>query len=330
MGSGSFTGLFRRSAFGLLVGWALLGILLAFARNAAAVPSEEDIGASPAQARPAETDNPVPAAVEAAPARPNSDATEGMTSATTHVRASFPYWIRSGDTLGSIAEQFGISVADLTRANHISEAVDLIVGHTLRIPNPSIARERAMDQEIDRLSLEKQAAEQKATKAASSVGGLRAQIRDLRAASDQDRRDLRVLPWWRGAAVSAGLAALLMLGAMLLSVVEWLQLRSRFRAAAEMNESLRRLDYKYKAALAKAELRLQELYGRRRRGIQDGQERPRIPEEAEIEQLSRQLKEILEENLQRLGPPNDNARRARWREVMSGVGAPVEARSARR
>jgi hypothetical protein len=117
---------------------------------------------------------------------------------------------------------------------------------------------------------------------------------------------------------------------MLLSVTEWWQLRSRFRAVADMNESLRRLDYKYKTALAKAELRLQELYGRRRRGIQDGQERPRIPEEAEIEQLSRQLKEILEQNVQRLGPPSDTARRARWREVMSSVGSPVEARSARR
>lgn len=254
-----------------------------------------------------------------------------MVSATaTHARASFPYWIRSGDTLGSIAAQFGISVADIAHANHIDEAADLIVGHTLRIPNPSVVREREMGQEIDRLSLEKQAAEQKAAKVESSIGGLRAQIRDLQAAKDQDRHDLRVLPWWRGAAVSAGVAALLMFGAMLLSAIEWWQLRSRFRAVAEMNESLRRLDYKYKAALAKAELRLQELYGRRRHGIQDGQERPRIPEEAEIEQLSRQLKEILEHNVQRLGPPSDTARRARWREVMSGVGSPIEARSARR
>ena len=49
-----------------------------------------------------------------------------------------------------------------------------------------------------------------------------------------------------------------------------------------MNDSLRRLDYKDKAALAKAELRFQELYGRRRRGFQEGQELSKTPEELEI------------------------------------------------
>jgi hypothetical protein len=107
-------------------------------------------------------------------------------------------------------------------------------------------------------------------------------------------------------------------------------LRGRFRAVAEMNESLRRLDYKYRGALAKAELRLQELYGRRRHGLQEGQERPRIPEEVEIEQLNRRLKELLEDHLARLGPPGESVRRARWRERISGIGSPVEARSGRR
>ena len=315
-------------------GLASVAILCAVAGTAIAAPSEEDIGAASAPAQPAavQPDSAPtvaePVSARSAPGVPEEPQAAAGTSS--RPRATFPYGIRPGDTLGSIAEQFGISVADITRANHLDEAADLIVGHTLRIPNPSVAREREMGQEIDRLSLEKQTAEQNAAKVENAVGGLRAQIRDLQAASDQDRRDLRVLPWWRGAAMSAGVGALLMFGAMLLAAIEWWQLRSRFRAVVEMNESLRRLDYKYKAALAKAELRLQELYGRRRRGIQDGQERPKIPEEAEIEQLSRQLKEILEHNLDRLAPPSDTARRARWREVMSGVGAPVEARSARR
>ena len=47
---------------------------------------------------------------------------------------------------------------------------------------------------------------------------------------------------------------------------------------------------------------MQELYGRRRRGIQDGQERLKLPEETEIEELNRQLKEVLEHHLERLGP----------------------------
>jgi len=138
------------------------------------------------------------------------------------------------------------------------------------------------------------------------------------------------LPWWRGAALMAAGVAALMFGVMLLALIEWWILRNRFRAVAEMNESLRRLDYKYRAALAKAELRLQELYGRRRRGIQEGQERPKLPEEAEIEQLNRKLKDVLERHLKRLGPPGESTRRARWRERITGIGSPVEARSLRR
>ena len=81
---------------------------------------------------------------------------------------------------------------------------------------------------------------------------------------------------------------------------------------------------------SKAELRLRELYGRRRRGIQDGQERPKLPEGLEIEELSRQLKEVLEHHLARLGPPGESAQRARWRERVSGIGSPVEARTLHR
>jgi hypothetical protein len=117
---------------------------------------------------------------------------------------------------------------------------------------------------------------------------------------------------------------------MLVAVIEWIIARSRFRAVAEMNESLRRLDYKYKAALAKAELRFQELYGRRRRGAQDAQEQLKTPEELEIDQLNRQLKEVLERHLQRLEPSSSSAGRARWRERLAGIGAPMEARSIRR
>jgi hypothetical protein len=232
--------------------------------------------------------------------------------------------------LGSLANTFGVSVAEIARASRLSEEADLMVGQTVRIPNPFLSRERGLTAEIDRLSLEKQAAEQKAGEAAAATEASQAQVQGLTKSSQQYSHDLRWLPWWRGTALAAGAAALLMLGAMLAALFEWWMLRGSFRAVAEMNEALRRLDSKYKAVLAKAELRLQELYGRRRRGIQDGQERAKIPEEAEIEGLNRQLKEILEHHLARLGAPGENARRARWRELINGVGAPVEARSARR
>ena len=68
-----------------------------------------------------------------------------------------------------------------------------------------------------------------------------------------------------------------------------------------MTDALCRLDYKYKAMFAKAELRLQQLYGRRRGGITEGQPRPRMPEEIEIERLNEELKQILELHLQRMG-----------------------------
>ena len=245
-------------------------------------------------------------------------------------RPNFPYTIRPGDSLGSIAALFGVPIVELMRLNRLNEDSELIAGRQMRIPNPYLARERELTAEIDRLSMEKQGALDRAAKVHDEAASLQSQVNDLTVENQNYGRDLRALPWWRGAALMATAGAILMFGGMLLALVEWWTLRSRLRAVAEMNESLRRLDYKYRAALAKAELRFQEIYGRRRRGVQEGQERPKLPEEAEIEQLNRQLKEVLERHLRRLGPPGESMRRARWRERIAGVGSPIEARSLRR
>jgi LysM repeat protein len=245
-------------------------------------------------------------------------------------RATFPYIVRSGDTPAAIAELFGVQVDDLLKVNHLHDDSELMIGQTLRVPNPFLARQRELSSEIDHLTAAKQAAEQRAQSIEESVSGLRSQVQDLSVSNKEYQHDLRTLPWWRMAALLAAGAAALMLGIMLAAVIQWLIMRSRFRAVAEMNESLRRLDYRYKAALAKAELRFQELYGRRRRGIQDGQERSKTPEESEIEQLNGQLKEVLEHHLRRLEPSSSSAGRARWRERLAGIGAPMEARSIRR
>ncbi|MGH7935085.1 MAG: LysM peptidoglycan-binding domain-containing protein [Candidatus Binataceae bacterium] len=247
-----------------------------------------------------------------------------------HHNGSFLYTIRSGDTLGSISNQFGVPIDELARVNHLNEEADLYVGANLRIPNPFVAHDRQLNLQIDRLSNENRAITEKAAKAGSAVATLQSKVGGLSASNAEYAHALRTLPWWRGASFTAMAAALVMLGVMLVALIEWWILRSRFRAVAEMNDSLRRLDYKYKAALAKAELRLQALYGRRRKGIQDGQERAKIPEELEIEHLNHELKEILEHHLERLGPPTRRAHRARWRELLGGIGSPVEARSARR
>ena len=249
---------------------------------------------------------------------------------TAQPRATFPYTIRSGDSLGSIAEQFGVDVGQLARLNRISEDTELMAGDTLKIPNPFLARERELNAEVDKLTLDKREAEEKTEKVQSALESTRAQLDELTTSNQQYVHNLRVLPWWRTAAVATAVAAILMFGVMLAALIEWWILRGRFRAVAELNDSLRRLDFKYKSALAKAELRLQELYGRRRRGLQDGQERAQMPEELEIERLTHELKEILEHHLARLGPPSAISMRARGRELIGTVGSPVEARGARR
>ncbi|MBV8775446.1 MAG: LysM peptidoglycan-binding domain-containing protein [Deltaproteobacteria bacterium] len=244
-------------------------------------------------------------------------------------RAVFPYTVRPGDTPGGIAALFGVPLADLLRINHLHEDSELQIGDSLRVPNPFLARERELSSELDRLTGQKQSAEKQAHRGQQAISDLHAKVEDLSAANKQYEHDLHVLPWWRGAALLAAGAAALMLGIMSLAVIQWLITRSRFQAVAEMNESLRRLDYKYKAALAKAELRFQELYGRRR-AADKGQEQTKTPEEIEIEQLNRRLKEVLERHLQRLEPSSSSSGRARWRERLADVGAPMEPRSIRR
>jgi LysM repeat protein len=312
-------------------------VSLLIATSAYSAPSEENIsGSTPVRTVPRSSlaqRSSARARVQPdteAPDEPADTPAESLPEVVSAPRAAFPYAVRAGDTPASIASLFGVPLADLMRANHLREDSELRIAQTLRVPNPFLARERELSTEIDRLSAEKQAAEQRAQTAEGSVSALRSQIQDLNTSNSQYGHDLRMLPWWRTAMFCAAAIAALMFGIMMVALVQWWMLRSRFQAVAEMNESLRRLDIKYKAAVAKAELRLQELYGRRRRGIPDGQERPKIAEEAEIEQLNRRLAEVLEHYLRRLDRPTAKAGRARWRERLAGVGSPVEARSVRR
>lgn len=329
------------------------------ARSADATPVEEDIPQSAppprhVKARPATppANSDEAPATSITPAAPSTDSgsaadtgtgapsgsdasvaatsTDASASPAVHEHKYLPYTIRSGDTLEAIADAFGVQVADITRANHHITDTDLMVGDSLRIPNPFVIRESELNAEIERLSIDKQEAETKADQAGNSLASLHSQLDSATANNAQYEHDLHSLPWWRSAAWGAAIAGLVMFVLTVFAVIEWLILRARYRAVAEMNDSLRRLDYRYRMLMAKAELRLQELYGRRRRGIEDGQERPRIPEEVEIERLDLQIKDILEGYLDRMGPPSARSRRARWRELIGAVGAPIEARTARR
>ncbi|HEX4208940.1 MAG TPA: LysM peptidoglycan-binding domain-containing protein [Candidatus Binataceae bacterium] len=312
-------------------------LLLVVQLPALATPSEEDFPSTsdPNTQNLADPNAVSPDQAEHSPVRPERPVAESSHDASNQgdetesarptPRNFFPYTIRSGDTPQSIANIFGIETTELTRVNHITDDTGLIVGHTLRIPNPYLARMRELEGQIDRLSAERAEIDHRANSAQGQLDAAKAQVHDLSASTRELTREVITLPWWRAATYMAAAAAVFMFGMMLVALIEWLNLRGRFRAVAEMNEALRRLDYRYRTTVAKAELRLQELYGRRRRGLEDGQGRPRIPEDAELERLHQQLKEILESHLARLGPPGERARRARWRELIGGIGAPAEA-----
>ena len=260
----------------------------------------------------------------------SQDSDQDTAPAPVHRGGEFSYSVRSGDSLGSIASTFGIQAADIAHANRLQLDSTLNVGQTLRIPNPFAARMRELTAENQKLTDQIADLQKRVDNATASRADMKAQVQQLTANNRELTHDVQMLPWWRGAVYSAVIAALLLLGVAALAVLEWFLLRRRFIAIAELNESLRRLDQRYRAVLAKAELRMQELYGRRRRGISEDQERPRLPEEADLDRLDQQLHDVLERHLKQLGGPVRPRRRARWDEEFGTVAPPVEARSARR
>jgi LysM repeat protein len=245
-------------------------------------------------------------------------------------RKTFPYVIRSGDSMGSIASIFGLTAEELAHINHMHPDDELMAGDELKVPNPFIAQVNGLQAQVKTLSAQAQSAQQKADSDDRELSGLRDKVQDLTSDNQSLNSSLRLLPWWHATALSTTVAALIMFGVMVVTLFEWWRMRRRYVALAGLADDLGRLDYKYKAMLAKAELRLQQLYGRRRGGMTEGQPRPKMPEEIEIERLNEELREVLERHLTRLGARSRTRKRARWRELFGGVDSPVEARSARR
>src|SRR5579862_8163423 len=240
-----------------------------------------------------------------------------------------PYTVRPGDSVGAIAQMFGITPDELAHANRMHIDDELQVDEVLKVPHPFTTEVTNLKNQVETLSAQQQAAEQKSDAAADQIKTLQGQVQQLTGDNQDLQSSVKVLPWWKATAISLGIGALIMFGAMILTMFEWWRMRRRFMALAAMTDALSRLDYKYKAMFAKAELRLQQLYGRRRGGITEGQPRPKMPEEIEIERLNDELKQILELHLQRLGARLPGARRRKgWREMFGGgdVGSTVEAR----
>src|SRR5260370_32580829 len=181
---------------------------------------------------------------------------------------------------------------------HVDE--ELQVDEVLKIPHPFTTEVTNLKAQIETLSAQQQSAEQKSDSAQEQVKSLQTQVQDLTSQNQDLDLGAKVLPWWRATAIILAIFALIMFAVMLLTMFEWWRMRRRFVALAAMTAALSRIDYKYKAMFAKAELRLQQLYGRRRGPATEGQPRPRMPEEVEIERLNEELNRILERHLQRL------------------------------
>lgn len=234
------------------------------------------------------------AAAQPAAEAPNADAApldEGELS----------YTVRPGETLSEIAATFHLNSNELARANHLGLGDPLLVGTVLRIPSPFSAQVKQLETEVKQLNDQAAQARQKLEAATAETRNLHAQVDELAAAGNQSRHDARMLPWWKTAATTAGIVVLLLIGVTAVAAADWFSLRRRFRTVAEMNEALRRLDHKYKAVLAKAELRFQQLYGRRRLGMNENQSPGKISEEYEMERLDQELRLTLAEHLERLG-----------------------------
>ncbi len=264
-------------------------------------------------------------------ASPSANPPEGPAAQSRQRNGGLSYTVRPGDSLSAIAQLYGLESSELAKVNHLGDDSLVRSGQILQIPNPFAAQARHLVEQLDQETSEAQAARQKGRMDATKIQALTDQLAQSNAANQDLQHGVRVLPWWRGVALTTAAAALLMLGVTALTVLEWLMLRRRFRALVEANDAIRRLDQKYKVALAKAELRLQQLYGRRR-SLEDDRAAAKSPDEIEIERLNQQLRELLEQHLERLGFSRDrSARRTRFQNLLDGVEeSPVEARATRR
>ncbi len=239
----------------------------------------------------------------------------------------FPYTVKAGDTLSTVAQYFGMTTADLAHINKLQEDDELEEGETLKIPNPFEASQRSLEAEVQQLSDQNRANEQKIEQTQNQVATLSNTNSDLTSQNATLKESVKVLPWWRGTALAVGAAALLMLGVTTLTLFEWWMLRRRFLALSDLSMSLSRLDVKYKETIAKAELRMQQLYGRRRPAgapehLIGGM---KTPDEIEVERLSHELRETLERHLKQLGVRGRRTVGTRLREALDGEEEPAPA-----
>ncbi len=281
-------------------------------------------------AAPEETDEDAPdegQADQGVPARPAAPAAQNSAAA---AGGDLSYMIHEGDSVGAVAGMFHLPAQEIFRYNHLSENSTLRVGQVLRIPNPYVAQIRDLQRQLADLRSHSQEQEHKLQDNGTKERALDARIEELSAANRGLVHDVTMLPWWRRATTVAVTVAAVLLGVALLSLFQWFLVRLRFGAVAQANEKFSKLDQRYRIMLAKSELRLQQLYGRRRAAAEVAAQ-AKSQEDFELERLGRELKEVLERELSQLGVQRHApARRSRLREWLTSIGSPVAVRSDRR
>jgi LysM repeat protein len=239
------------------------------------------------------------------------------------------YAIHSGDSVGAISAMFHIPAEDIFRHNHLNPDSTLHIGQVIRIPNPYVAQVRQLQAQVDSLNARSHDQEHKLQEGNSKERAFNARIVELTETNRALEHDVVTLPWWRRATTVAVTAATLMFAIALASLLQWFLVRRRFSAIVVANERLSRLDQRYRTLFARAELRLQQLYGRRRAVVDSPH--VRNPEDYELERLNRELKEVLENQMAQLGVELPApVRRSRFREWLANLGSPVAVRSGRR
>jgi len=262
-----------------------------------------------------------------APSKPAETAAHSV-HATTAGSGDIVYTVRPGDSLGGIADEFHIPLADLIKRNRLNPDSTLQAGVTLRIPNPFTAQVRELKQSVQLLQGQNQQLRSQLQDATEKDQASARQAAELKAERGFLEHEVQVLPWWRRITAIAIGVAVLLLGITGLAMFEWFRMRAWFSALARANERLRGLDQHYRRLVARAELRFQQLYGRRRAPAENS---GKSPEEFEIERLNRELKQIIETQLNDLGVPTySTARRSRLREWLVGGSSPAVIRSGRR
>ena len=269
-----------------------------------------------------QADQGVPAAATATPATSQSNPAAAS--------GDLSYVIHEGDSVGAVSAMFRIPAQEIFHHNHLNENSTLHVGQILRIPNPYAAQVRDLQHQLATVESRNQDQEHKLEDSDARQRAFNAQIVELRGIKRSLEHDVAVLPWWRRATTVVATLAVVMVGVTLLSLLQWFLIRQRFAAVAVANERLSRLDQRYRTAQARAELRLQQLYGRRRAAAEPSAQL-RNSEDFELDRLSRELKDIIEQELTKLGVQvHAPARRSRFREWIASLGSPVAVRSDRR